>query len=35
MWPDRVLNPGALAIESDALPIALMVVNQFMMKKYL
>ena len=33
MWPNRVLNPGALALESDALPIALMLVNQFMIKK--
>ena len=23
MWPDRVSNPGPLALESDALPIAL------------
>ena len=23
MWPDRVLNPGPLACESDALPTAL------------
>ena len=23
MWPDRVSNPGPLALESDALPTAL------------
>ena len=23
MWPDRVLNPGPLALESEALPTAL------------
>ena len=23
MWPDRVLNPGSLALESDTLPTAL------------
>ena len=23
MWPDRVLDPSPLALESDALPIAL------------
>ena len=23
MWPDRVSNPGSLALESDALPTAL------------
>ena len=23
MWPDRVLNPGSLALGSDALPTAL------------
>ena len=23
MWPDRVLNPGPLALVSDAIPIAL------------
>ena len=24
MWPDRVSNPGPLALESDALPTALL-----------
>ena len=23
MWPDRILNPGSLTLESDALPTAL------------
>ena len=34
MWPDRVSDPGSLALESDALPIALRGTARDMKRKY-
>ena len=32
MWPDRVLNTGPLALESDVLPTALYAAKLFVLK---